>query len=124
MRVHVLARMAVRPSASSLESVFVFMVFIVYRGVRVRHRMMNVKPAVCALLAFRQGHAQGKASPGDKSRAAPAAVRDRLVGRDASQKTLKETTESRRQEADRQAIERCESEGMRYPARATLPSAA
>jgi hypothetical protein len=34
------------------------------------------------------------------------------VGRDASQKTLKGTTESRREEADRQAIERGEDEGM------------
>ncbi len=50
-----LDRMAVRLFASSLESVFVFMVFIAFMGVRVRHRMMNVKPAVCALLAFRQG---------------------------------------------------------------------
>jgi hypothetical protein len=34
------------------------------------------------------------------------------VGRDASQKTLKGTTDSCREEADRQAIERCEDEGM------------
>ena len=34
------------------------------------------------------------------------------VGRDASQKTLKGTTESRREGADRQAIERGEDEGM------------
>jgi cell division protease FtsH len=34
------------------------------------------------------------------------------IGRDASQKTLKGTTESRREEADRQAIERAEDEGM------------
>ncbi len=72
-----------------------------------------MKPTVCALLAFRQGHALGKASPGDKSKAAPAAVRGILGCRDASQKTLKGTTESRREEADRQAIERCEGEGMR-----------
>lgn len=34
------------------------------------------------------------------------------VGRDASQETPKETTESRREEADDQAIERAEDEGM------------
>jgi hypothetical protein len=34
------------------------------------------------------------------------------VGRDASQKTLKGTTESRREKADRQAIERGEDDGM------------
>jgi len=34
------------------------------------------------------------------------------VGRDASQKTLKGTTESRREKSDRQAIERGEDEGM------------
>ena len=34
------------------------------------------------------------------------------VGRSASQKTLKGTTESRREEVDRQAIERAEDEGM------------
>jgi hypothetical protein len=39
------------------------------------------------------------------------------VGRNDSQKTLKETTDSRREEADRQAIERGEDEGMRvHPA--------
>ena len=35
------------------------------------------------------------------------------VGRDGSQETLKGTRESRREEADRQAIERGEDEGMR-----------
>jgi len=34
------------------------------------------------------------------------------IGRDASRKPLKGTTESRRKEADRQAIERGEDEGM------------
>lgn len=34
------------------------------------------------------------------------------VGRDTSQETPKETTESRREEADDQAIERAEDEGM------------
>jgi hypothetical protein len=39
------------------------------------------------------------------------------VGRNDSQKTLKETTDSRREEADRQAIERGEDDGMRvHPA--------
>ena len=57
--------------------------------------------------------APGKASPGDKTKNAPAAAREIPVDRDASQQTLKGTPESRREEDDRQAIERGEDEGMR-----------
>jgi len=57
--------------------------------------------------------APGKAGPGDKSKDAPAADVKIPVGRDASEKTLKVTTESSREDADRQAIiERGEDDGM------------
>ena len=56
--------------------------------------------------------APGKAGPGDKSRDAPAAELEIPVGRDTSEKTLKVTTESSREDADRQAIERGEDDGM------------
>ena len=54
----------------------------------------------------------GKAGPGDKSKDAPAAEVEIPVGRDTSEKTLKVTTESSREDADRQAIERGEDDGM------------
>ena len=56
--------------------------------------------------------APGKAGPGDKSKDAPAADVKIPVGRDASEKALKVTTESSREDADRQAIERGEDDGM------------
>jgi len=56
--------------------------------------------------------AAGKAGPGDNSGDAPAAEVKIPVGRDTSEKTLKVTTESSREDADRQAIERGEDDGM------------
>ena len=56
--------------------------------------------------------APGKAGPGDKSKDAPAAEVEIAVGRDTSEKTLKVTTGSSREDADRQAIERGEEDGM------------
>ena len=43
----------------------------------------------------------GKAGPGDKSKDAPAAEVEIPVGRDTSEKMLKVTTESSREDADR-----------------------
>ena len=56
--------------------------------------------------------APSKAGPGDKSKDAPAAEVEIPVGRDTSEKTLKVTTESSREDADRQDIERGEDDGM------------
>ena len=56
--------------------------------------------------------APGKAGPVDKSKDAPAAEVGIPVGRDTSEKTLKVTTESSREDADGQAIERGEDDGM------------
>ena len=56
--------------------------------------------------------APGKARPDDKSRDAPAAEVEIPVGRDTSEKTLKVATESSREDADRQDIERGEDDGM------------
>lgn len=56
--------------------------------------------------------APGKAGPGDKSKDAPAADVKIRVGRDTSEKALKVTTESSREDADRQAIERGEDDGV------------
>jgi hypothetical protein len=49
---------------------------------------------------------------GDKSKRVQAAEIVVLVGRDTSKTALEVTTESRREEADRQAIERSEDDGM------------
>ena len=54
----VVVRMAVRLFAIPLEIVFVLMVFIVYMGVRVRHRMMNVfvHMLFCQVQPYAYGH--------------------------------------------------------------------
>ena len=52
------------------------------------------------------------AGRGDKSKHARAAEIEVPVGRGANKTTLEVTTESRREEADRQAIERGEDDGM------------
>ena len=57
--------------------------------------------------------AADNASQGDKSKPAPAAGSEIPVGRSVSQTALEGTPESRRKEADRQAIERGEDDGMR-----------
>ena len=54
----------------------------------------------------------GKAGPGDKSKGAPEAELDIPVGRDTSEKTLKVTTESNREDAENQAVERGEVDGL------------
>ncbi|MEN8760891.1 MAG: hypothetical protein ABF290_00555 [Thiogranum sp.] len=54
----------------------------------------------------------GKAGPGDKFRDAPVAELELPVARDVSEKTPKVTTESSREDADRQAMERGEEDGM------------
>ena len=56
--------------------------------------------------------ASSKAGAGDKSKDAPAAEVGIPAGPDASEKTLKVTTESSREDAGRQAIERGEDDGM------------
>jgi hypothetical protein len=45
----------------------------------------------------------------------PAALTEARNGRDSSQETPERTTQSRRDESDRQAIERGEDEGMMVP---------
>jgi len=50
--------------------------------------------------------APSRAGPGDKSKDAPTAEVEIPVGGDTSEKTLKVTTESSREDTDRQAIER------------------
>ena len=56
--------------------------------------------------------ASSKAGPGDNSKDASAAEVEFPVGRDASEKTLKVTTESSREDVDRQTIERGEDDRM------------
>jgi len=56
--------------------------------------------------------APGIAGHGDKSKYARAADIEVPVGRDTSNTTPEVTTESRREEVDRQALERGEDDGM------------
>jgi len=63
--------------------------------------------------------AQVKAAAGVKSRDAQVTVTQIPDGRGDHQKMQEGTTESRREEADRQVIERGEDDGMTVPQRVT-----